>query len=63
MHGGSGVAPEDYTKAIAAGIRKINYYSYMSKAGYLAAKKVIESNKPITCTMSNSLPPKRWKRR
>ena len=32
-------------KAIANGIRKINYYSYMSKAGYMAAKEVIESGK------------------
>lgn len=24
-------------------IRKINYYSYMSKAGYMAAKTMIES--------------------
>jgi len=42
MHGGSGVSPEDYVKTIKAGIRKINYYSYMSKAGYLAAREVIE---------------------
>jgi ketose-bisphosphate aldolases len=33
MHGGSGVSPEDYTIAINKGIRKINYYSYMSRAG------------------------------
>lgn len=33
MHGGSGVSPEDYRKAISCGIRKINYYSYMSRAG------------------------------
>lgn len=26
-------------------IRKINYYSYMSKAGYMAAKTMIESGK------------------
>ncbi|MBQ7269532.1 MAG: class II fructose-bisphosphate aldolase [Bacteroidales bacterium] len=43
MHGGSGVSPEDYTHAIRAGIRKINYYSYMSKAGYNAAAEVIAS--------------------
>lgn len=42
MHGGSGVSAEGYKLAIENGIRKINYYSYMSKAGYLAAKKVIE---------------------
>lgn len=28
MHGGSGVSDEDYIKAINAGIRKINYYTY-----------------------------------
>ena len=43
MHGGSGVSEEGYTAAIKNGIRKINYYSYMSKAGYMAAKEVIES--------------------
>lgn len=42
MHGGSGVSEEGFRKAIASGIRKINYYSYMSKAGYLAAKAEIE---------------------
>ena len=45
MHGGSGVSEEGYKKAIAAGIRKINYYSYMSKAGFMAAKAVIEEGK------------------
>ena len=33
MHGGSGVSAADYKKVIALGIRKINYYTYMSKAG------------------------------
>ena len=41
MHGGSGVSEEGFKKAIAGGIRKINYYSYMSKAGYEAAKAEI----------------------
>ena len=45
MHGGSGVSEEGFKTAIKCGIRKINYYSYMSKAGYLAAKAVIESGK------------------
>ena len=43
MHGGSGVSEEGFKAAIAGGIRKINYYSYMSKAGYEAAKKEIEA--------------------
>lgn len=45
MHGGSGVDEIGYKKSIDAGIRKINYYSYMSKAGYEAAKREIESGK------------------
>ena len=45
MHGGSGVSEEGFKKAIGNGIRKINYYSYMSKAGYMAAKEIIESGK------------------
>lgn len=44
MHGGSGVSAEDTRKTIDAGVRKVNYYSYMSKAGYIAAKEVVESN-------------------
>ena len=43
MHGGSGVSEEGFKQAIAGGIRKINYYSYMSKAGYEAAKAEIEA--------------------
>lgn len=31
MHGGSGVSDDDYRKAIDAGIRKINYYTYGAK--------------------------------
>ncbi len=39
MHGGSGVSEEDYRTAIHNGIRKINYYSYMSKAGVAAVQE------------------------
>lgn len=39
MHGGSGVSKTDYGIAIAKGIRKINYYSYMAKAGVEGVKK------------------------
>ena len=41
MHGGSGVSPEDYRVGIANGLRKINYYSYMSKAGTAAVKDLL----------------------
>lgn len=43
MHGGSGVSDEDYRTAICNGIRKINYYSYMSKAGVTAVKAMLEA--------------------
>lgn len=33
MHGGSGVSHENYKKVIANGVRKINYFTYMDKAG------------------------------
>ncbi len=45
MHGGSGVAEAGFCKAIACGIRKINYYFYMFKAGYEAAAKEIALGK------------------
>jgi fructose-bisphosphate aldolase class II len=41
MHGGSGVSPEDYRTGIKNGLRKINYYSYMSKAGTQAVKELL----------------------
>lgn len=42
MHGGSGVSPEDYRTGIRNGLRKINYYSYMSKAGTNAVRELLE---------------------
>lgn len=33
MHGGSGVSNEDFRNAIKAGVRKVNYYTYMAMAG------------------------------
>ncbi len=42
MHGGSGVSTEDFHTCIRAGVRKINYFTYMDKAGGTAAKEYIE---------------------
>ncbi len=39
MHGGSGVSDKDFARAIGCGIRKINYYTYMAKAGAEAVLK------------------------
>ena len=41
MHGGSGVSPEGYRTGIRNGLRKINYYSYMSKAGTNAVRELL----------------------
>ncbi len=38
MHGGSGVSREDFERVIRIGIRKVNYYAYMAKAGADAVK-------------------------
>ncbi len=43
MHGGSGISHGEYREVIARGVGKINYYSYMSYAGYAAAKETVES--------------------
>ena len=45
MHGGSGVSREDYRKAIEAGVRKVNYFTYMDKAGGNAATEYLGSLK------------------
>ena len=42
MHGGSGVSPEDYKKVISCGVRKINYYTYMAKAGGEALERMTD---------------------
>ena len=41
MHGGSGVSTEDYHKAVDAGVRKINYFTYMDKSGGQAVEKYL----------------------
>ena len=45
MHGGSGVSTEDYHKAVESGVRKINYFTYMDKAGGAAVVDYLKSLK------------------
>lgn len=45
MHGGSGVSKEDYFKAIHAGVRKVNYFTYMDKSGGNAVAEYVNSVK------------------
>lgn len=50
MHGGSGVSREDYKKAIEAGVRKVNYFTYMDKSGGNAVVdylKTLKADEPI----------------
>ncbi len=45
MHGGSGLSDEEYRTAIHNGIRKINYYTYLSLAGGKAVYELMSSKK------------------
>ena len=50
MHGGSGVSGEDYKLAIEAGVRKVNYFTYMDKSGGNAVAeylKTLEDKEPV----------------
>ena len=58
MHGGSCVSPEDFRKAIRAGVRNINYFTYMDKAGGAAAEAAVremkDAGKPVFFTEISS---------
>lgn len=41
MHGGSGVSTEDFHTAVKAGVRKVNYFTYMDKSGGTAAAEYL----------------------
>lgn len=45
MHGGSGVSREDFHEAIRAGVRKVNYFTYMDKSGGSGAAEYIKTVK------------------
>lgn len=50
MHGGSGVSREDFHAAVRAGVRKINYFTYMDKSGGQAAAEylnTLQAGEPI----------------
>lgn len=42
MHGGSGVSPGDYRKAIQNGIAKVNYFTYLSLAGAAGVQTLLQ---------------------
>lgn len=45
MHGGSGLEQGDFQKAIRSGVRKINYFTYMDKAGGSAVEEYLHGLK------------------
>lgn len=45
MHGGSGLKEEEFRKAIALGIRKVNYFTYMSVAGAAGVRQYLSGTK------------------
>ncbi len=45
MHGGSGLSKDEFQTAIKNGIRKINYYTYMTLAGGKAVKAAMDQFK------------------
>ncbi len=45
MHGGSGLSKKEYQRAIKNGIRKINYYTYMTLTGGRAVYNKLQSYK------------------
>ncbi len=58
MHGGSGVSSEDYRTAIGCGVRKINYYSYMARAGKNAvAEKLAAEEVTFFHVLAAAAPP------
>ncbi len=46
MHGGSGLSKEEFQTAIRNGVRKINYYTYMTLAGGKAVKEAMDNTAP-----------------
>lgn len=46
MHGGSGLSKEEFQTAIRNGIRKINYYTYMTLSGGRAVKEALDQKSP-----------------
>lgn len=55
MHGGSGLSNEEYRTAIHNGIRKINYYTYLSLAGGRAVVELLKDAKESDATYFESI--------
>ena len=56
MHGGSGLSKEEFQTAIRNGIRKINYYTYMTLAGGRAVKEALDQKVPDENVFFHDIP-------
>lgn len=56
MHGGSGLSKEEFQTAIRNGIRKMNYYTYMTLAGGRAVKEALDQKSPDENVFFHDIP-------
>lgn len=56
MHGGSGLSKEEFQTAIRNGIRKINYYTYMTLTGGRAVKEALDQKSPDENVFFHDIP-------
>ena len=56
MHGGSGLTKEEFQTAIKNGIRKINYYTYMTLAGGKAVKTAMDCKRAEDTVFFHDIP-------
>ena len=56
MHGGSGLTKEEFQTAIRNGIRKINYYTYMTLAAGKAVKEALDNMAPDAPVFYHDIP-------
>lgn len=56
MHGGSGLTEQEYKTAIKNGVKKINYYTYMTLAGGKAVKEALDKKGPEENVFFHDIP-------
>lgn len=56
MHGGSGLSKEEFQTAVKNGVRKINYYTYMTLAGGRAVKEALDKKGPDENVFFHDIP-------
>lgn len=56
MHGGSGLSKDEFQTAIRNGIRKINYYTYMTLSGGKAVKAALDKQSSTDTVFFHDIP-------